>query len=174
MITDIRQIVSDIVADMRLDGIYNGEEPYFMAGHRMEIAQRLREKNADSVFKYQKYPLIALKLPAPAEIGTASGNIREFRLNIAFIEFTNKNYISDERLDNVINPILEPMYAHFIEKCLNSSWVMENDTPPHTKIDRLFYGTEGNEGGEKYIFDDPLDAIELIDFRIRVIDKTCN
>lgn len=171
MITDIQNIIGLVVQDMRDDGIYEGDQPYYMYGHRMEIAQRLREKDNDRVYKYQKYPLIALRLPTSCNV---NGNIRTFtNLNIAFIDFTQKNYNSIERFENVINPILEPMYMHFLEKCRDSSWIEEIDYPTHTKSDKLFYGIEGAEGNESYIFDDPLDAIELTNLQITIIDKTC-
>jgi hypothetical protein len=61
------------------------------------------------------------------------------------------------------------MYESFLTE-LNDSGLFEwpgfQIRPTHVKIDRPFWGTEGKEGNTAYIFDDPLDAIEILDLKI--------
>lgn len=140
-------------------------EPYYMYGHRLEINQRLQERNSDKKLKYQKYPLIALRLDIPE---TPSDGYTNFKLNIVILEMTEVKYNSEERYKHVIKPKLYPLYARFLQEIRRSymgfRWI--GVYPPHTKIDRPLWGTSTLEGNAKYIFDDPLDGIELIDFEM--------
>ena len=145
--------------------------PYYLFGHRLDIANRLLEKDGDEVFKYQKYPLIALRLPISQEKG--SENIEKVSLNIAIMEFTNKNYPSEKRYSEVIKPILAPLYEKFLLAIENSSYFSLVGSPRHKRIDRLFWGVEEKNGNSAYIFNDPLDAIEIIDLELNIIDLNC-
>src|SRR5215217_455550 len=93
------------------------EMPYYMPGHPMEIAGRIEQKNQDTIFKHQKYPLIALKLDTlePYE----SGGFYEYDLNLAIIAYTEKNWNYEQRLQNVFKPILQPLYERFIKELRN-------------------------------------------------------
>lgn len=142
--------------------------PYYMYGHRGEINSRLLEKDQDKVFKYQKYPLVALRMDI-AEVQT--NGVWHFDLNIAILDSTVKDYNAEERMSNVFKPVLYPLYESFLMKLSESGiffWDnrLESTYPPHTKFDRPFWGTPGNEGNVKNIFSDPLDAIELVNLKI--------
>lgn len=152
------------------DGNYKSLSPYYMYGHRLEISNRLKEKNQDEIFKYQKYPLIALRLDIPEEI---NGTVHEVSLNIAILEFTDRKYIAEERYENVFKPILYPLYENFLEEVEKANF-MNLDIPDHTKIDRPFWGITGSEGNQKHIFDDPLDAIEIVDLKLKLLNIKCN
>lgn len=152
-------------------GSYKSIEPYYLFGHRIDIANRLLDKDQDNVFKYQKYPLIALRLPLTQEVMNDDVNCAV--VNIAIMECTEKNYTSEERYDNVIKPVLSPIYERFLLAIENSPYISLVGTPQHKRIDRLFWGTEQKEGNVKYIFNDPLDAIELIDLKLNIIEKNC-
>jgi hypothetical protein len=170
--------IAAVVASMRrpiIDPKAKGAgSPYFMFGHRREIDRRLLEKNEDKVFKYQKYPLIALAAPITERL---VGNVIECQLNIAILAFTDKNYNAEERLNKVFKPILYPLYELFLERVKDSGlfmWDGEQDQPEHDKIDRFYYGTQFSEGTETSIFTDPLDAIELVNLRLyRDINAVC-
>lgn len=147
------------------------ELPYYMFGHRLEISNRLLEKNQDKVFKYKKYPLIALRMDFPERVYEG---LWHFDLNIAILAFTDKNYNAEERYENVFKPILYPLYRTFLEKIKHSGlfmWPGDQSVAPHTKIDRPYWGIEEKEKNSKYIFNDPLDAIEIVNLRINQIFK---
>jgi hypothetical protein len=66
-----------------------------------------------------------------------------------------------------------PLYFDFLEKIQDSGEVMSLGRPEHDKTDRLFYGIDALEGNESYIFNDPLDGIELTNLNLKLIDKNC-
>lgn len=151
------------------------EAPFFEYGHRREINAVLLEKDKDAVYKYQKYPLIALRMDFPEE--TAGIDI-SYTLNIAILAYTNKNYRASERIENVFKPVLAPLYERFMTEIRNSGFFMwpvtaDQSKPPQTRIQRPFWGTETQEGTEKQIFTDPLDAIELVNLKINLKEKNC-
>lgn len=146
---------------------YAAGMPYYMYGHRLEIANRLLEQDSDKVFKYQKYPLVALRMDIPE--ANADGMI-EFKLNIALIMSTGQNWYAPERYVKVFKPILYPMYRSFLKQLKKSgkfTWEGDQTRPEHTKLDRPYWGVTANEGNTASIFNDPLDAIEMIDLKIR-------
>ena len=170
-VTNISSIAFDIVSSTAppASGLYSSLEPFCMYGHSREISNRLLLKDKDSVYKYQKYPLIALRLPVIEDVG--QGGIHNVSLNIAILEFTDKNYSSPERYENVITPILMPLYLEFIEALNKNGQILNNGTFEHDKIDRLFYGIDELEGNTSYIFNDPLDGIELQNLELKIINK---
>lgn len=142
--------------------------PYYSFGHRLEISRSLLIKGQDKVNKFKKYPLIALQMPFPE---AWNNGMNRLRLNVAILAFTDKKYNSAQRLVNVYQPILYPLYEMFMEEIRNSGlffWdgKLDQRRAPHTKIDRMFWGTQYSEGNDKYIFNDPLDAIEIVDLQI--------
>lgn len=141
--------------------------PFYMYGHRLEIANRLLEKTDDPVYKYQKYPLIALRMDIPEWY--EPDRILHYKLNLVIVAFTDQKWNAEQRMANVIKPVLAPLYERFIRELGNVglfSWEGDSRRPPHTMIIRPFWGTSGPEGNAKYIFNDPLDAIEIIDLEI--------
>lgn len=175
MIIDNGFIVEDIqaiVEAMQVDG-----KPYYMYGHRKEIASRLMLMEQDEVFKYQKYPAIILNTDVIEHVGVVNEMV-EYSLNLFIVDFTVKTYTAPERMTNVIKPILYPIYQKFIDTLVESgefTWDFNKSAqvPEHKCIHRLFWGTELAEGNVAFKMNDPLDAIELKDFKIRKELKTC-
>lgn len=155
--------------DSITNGSYKTLAPYYMYGHRLEINNRLKEKNADNIFKFQKYPLVALRMDFEESINSV---VHDVNLNIAMLEFTLKEYNAEQRYENVFKPFLYPMYDNFMSSLRKSNFM--NLTFDHTKVDRPFWGTSNEEGNVKYIFDDPLDAIELINLNVKFTNEKCN
>lgn len=173
MTTYIEDQIGLVVAAMRDPDSADPLAPYYMIGHPLEIANRLKEKDQDKVYKYQKYPLIALRLDIPEP---SKGGLTFYNLNIAILDYNDPKWNSEERLENKFKPVLVPLYLSFIEKLASVgkfSWDMTQDIPPHTPIRRYFWGTETKEGNTAYIFDDPLDAIEIIDLKISKKISNC-
>lgn len=140
--------------------------PYYLYGHRVEINTRLLDKpqRVD-----EKYPLVALRLDIPERVSSLG---MEVELNIAIMTYTNESYTAKQRYDNVFRPILYPLYEDFISQLRISgkfSWQNFHEPPPHTKIDRPFWGTQNSEGNTANFFSDPLDAIEIINLKITAL-----
>jgi len=143
--------------------------PYYMYGHPLYLANKLKEKTKDNILKYQKYPLIALRLDATED---RRGDITDYNLNLYIVNKTEINYTSEQRYTQVFKTILFPIYKRFLVSLRESNlfmWGKDQLEPPHTKIDRPFWGTPPSpaaQGTVKYIFDDPLDAIEILNLQI--------
>lgn len=147
--------------------------PFFMAGHRMEISKRLTDKDKDKVFKYQKYPLIALRMDIQESV--AKG-IWSYSLNIAILNHADRKLNAEERMEKVFKPVLYPIYERFMEELRNSTkffWSGNRDYPEHTVILRPFWGIENQEGNVKNIFNDPLDGIEIVNLKLNQRVKNC-
>jgi len=170
--------IGTVVAAMRtvIDG-----PPYFMYGHRTEIASRLRELAKYKTTQEKRYPLIALRVDIPGEV---VGNVKVFNsLNIGIITVTDRGYNAEERMANVIKPILYPLYYQFLRGLKTSGlfmWPKGQKFPDHVPIERFFWGvgyTGAGAGAEpgstKELFDDPVDAIEIVNLKLNTTFKTC-
>lgn len=157
---DIRDVVDRMAEEC-------GKEIYYLYGHRLEIAKRLTEKNADMIEKYRKYPLVALNMDI-SENHLGTGTV-EYDLNLIILDFTDRNYTSEDRDQNVFQPVLEPLYQLFLKSLRDVSefdWV--GLVPPHTKILRPFWGSLDPQSN---IFSDPLDGIEITN--LKLIKHSC-
>jgi hypothetical protein len=161
---NITEQIGTVVATMR----NGGETPYYLFGHRLEISNRLVKKDSDSVEKYKKYPLVAFNEQYNT-LPERRGNVLDWTLNIAILAPTKKEYWSKDRDINVFVPVLDPLYEDFLVKIRQSGlffWTGDQDAPPHSAVRRKFFGITSNEGNVKYIFNDPLDAVELINLKL--------
>lgn len=168
--------LGSVVALMRDD--VNGP-PFFMAGHRAEIADRLRELSKYATTKDKKYPLIALRMDIPED---GHSIVYQESLNVGIFTITLETYNAEERREKIIKPILYPLYWKFL-RCIKNSglfmWPGGQKYPPHQKVERPYWGT-GNTGGGttepgtvKKLFDDPVDCIEIVGLKINSIYKPC-
>lgn len=148
--------------------------PFYMFGHRLEISKRLTEKDKDKVYKKQKYPLIALRMDIQESV---SKGVWSYTLNLAIINYTDKKWNAEERMENIFKPVLYPIYERLMRELQFSGlffWPGNQDYPEHTKIDRPFWGTENQEGNVKNIFNDPIDAIEILGLKLNQRSKNLN
>lgn len=156
-------VVDDIGAVIaRLRTVENGQ-PYYLYGPNLEVAKELVKK--DTAQK-GKYPLFVLNMPFPEK---KENGLIFLTLNIAIVAFTKMDYRASDRYDKVIKPILYPLYEAFIVELRKSGlfqWERIGGEPSHTKIDRPFWGTQYSQGNKAHIFNDPLDAIEILDLKI--------
>ena len=166
---NIVEEIGDVVTKMQAqtdkpwNATANASNPYYDYGKWLTITNKLLEKDNDKVFKYQKYPLIALRVPAECRV---VNNLYTFTLNIAILDFTDKDYTEQERQENVFKPILYPLYEAFLKQLKGQgfSYGPSNlQRPEHTVIDRYFWGSDAEQANR---FNDPLDAIEIIDLKI--------
>lgn len=149
-------------------GTWKAMAPYFTYGSRKVIDAMLLQKNGYE-FVYQKYPLIALRLPAPID---DEGGVSTVDANILIATFTKKTSKPAERLATTFKPVLYPLYKQFLEMCKRSGEFI-NFNPDHTHIDRMYYGTGGEDENIDSVFSDPLDAVELRNLRLNYILENC-
>lgn len=163
--------IGEVVARLRT---VEGGPPYYTYGHRLEIANKLKAKDGLVGVKDEKYPLIALRLDTEEIMGEG---FPKQDLNLIIATITKKQYNAEQRYANVFKPILQPLYLSFIEALRESglfTWPNLQDFPAHVKVDRPYWGTPDPEGNVKNLFDDPIDAIEIIGLKINSLDKTCS
>lgn len=163
--------IGKVVAAMRTGA--NSLEPYYLFGHKLDIANRLLLKNNDEVFKDQKYPLVALFMDFPELI---EQGLAKYTLHVVILNLTDANYTIEDRYAKVFKPVLYPLYESFMS-CLKKvgkfSYPGDQTYPPHTKIDRPYWGMVYEQGNDRYIFNDRLDAIEITDLKISKTFKKC-
>lgn len=158
--------IGKVVDEMRLSYSNGLAAPYYMYGHKKEINNRLMAKDKHKDFKWKRYPLVALTLDFPEDI---ANGLQSYTLNIGILEMTTKDYNAEERYTNVFKPILYPLYELFLKSLRNVGlfmWPGDQEYPPHTKLDRPFWGVSEANGNVRKIFTDPLDAIELVNLKV--------
>lgn len=175
IVDDIGTVVAALRSDV--DG-----PPFYMYGHVLEINNRLKERNKDIVNKDRRYPLIALRLDIAEPL---RDDVYQYSLNMAIITVTQPGYNAEERMANVFKPKLYPLFQLLMKQFQKSGlfmWPVGIDMPEHTKIDRPFWGegyTQGSTGNApgstKQLFDDPVDAIEIVNLKLNQrLNRSCN
>lgn len=173
IVDDIGRVVTAMQSDAKLIAAlqtalptlskkgYSAGMPYYIYGHRLEIANRLTEMEQDNIRKYKKYPLVALRLDVKEK---NDRGVIDFNLNIALIMLTDENWMAEERYQKVFKTVLYPIYESFLLQLKLAGlfmWDQSQDNPKHDKSDRPYWGIPESERNVKDIFNDPLDAIEL-------------
>lgn len=169
VIYDIRKVIESL----RDPDSETPDAPYYMHGHTLEIANRLMLKDKNKDEKNKKYPLIALREDIAER---REGDMIHYRLNIAFLVLSKMNYISTERYENSFNPVLQPLYEDFLKALITThifTWPAQYRYPLHTKINRLYIGTEQIDKNVSHKFNDPIDAIEILDLQLIKRVKNC-
>lgn len=138
-------------------------EPYYDYGHIVDILQKLTSKDQNDDYKFQKYPLVALLLDISESHEQELNYEYEFPCRILILDTTDKNYTSQERYTNVFKNTLYPIYETLIEKIKRYPKFDFRPTMlvPHTKSDRVYWGSEGTFGNVGIQFNDYLDGIDL-------------
>jgi hypothetical protein len=181
---DTRYIVDvfkEIVANTAL--VYdraNGEKPFFMHGHILDVVNRLAEYENDNIFKWKKYPLIILI----EDIERSHPNPLRFEATVSprFIICTDtvKEYHSPDRWENIIKPILFPIYDLFVQKIAESTDIDQSDIEEvkqgSTDVARTYWGTQKEFGSDAHILNDHLDAIDITfnELNISKYQPDCN
>jgi hypothetical protein len=139
--------------------------PAFFAGSPKEINQRLVDMGKDPINMYRRYPCIVMKTsPEP----TLGGGLFHYNLNIAILHYSDSKYTYKQRRELVFKPILYPIYIEFIKQLRFArlfTWP-GGKIPEHTPIERPFYAYGSDNGGDRNIFSDAVDAIEIRGLKI--------
>lgn len=146
----VPELIEQVVTLVRTNEGYTGDAPLFFYGYPKELNKEILLKKGAT-----KYPAFLLRLPFDA---TFKNGFHSLRLNIAIVNFTQRNYTSEERYTNVITPVIKPLYDQFLKWVRLSGLFMNGAKPDHEWSDKLFYGDLPKD---KNVFTDPLDAREL-------------
>lgn len=143
-----------------------GEDfPFYLYGREQELNSRLVKKATDSEEVYNRYPLIALRMPFVKRV---VGNTQYYSINMAIMYQTSRALNDEQRTEEIFIPILYPLYELFF-KCLRKSgkfmWDGRQQKPEHTVIERMYWGRPENPQTAN-VFSDPIDAIEILDLKI--------
>lgn len=164
---NIQDDIAVVVASMRTA---EGGPPYFMYGHRNEIAARLLKKEGSSTNKNKKYPLIILAMDIPEP---QRRDVIEFSLNLAIVCRTKDEYNVEQRMVEKFKPILYPLRDQFKQAIVDSGlfmWPGDPTVPECTPIDRPKWGVWAEEGTLKQYMPDPLDCIEILDLKLNQVN----
>jgi len=177
LVDDIEQVINSMRGKTEIETYFDESIreliPFGEAGHRLEISNLLLQKDMDKVFKYQKYPLIAMFMDVPELV---SDGMFKYTLIVGIFNLTEATYTRKQRYEYNFKPILYPLYHQFLRALRtvgHFAWPGDQTYPPHTKLDRPFWGKVYSEGNEGYIFNDRLDAIEIRDLKINKRIKEC-
>lgn len=166
-IGQVVQLMRGTTFDTTFDETFTASAPFYMFGHVTEVAKRLAQMGQDPVFKYQKFPLVALRLDIVER--TNSDNMWEYNLNILLATNSSKTDYAEERYGKTFKPILYPMYESLMRNLRRVglfTWKGDMDYPMHTKIDRPYWGVPSAYGNTANILGDSIDAIEIIDLKL--------
>lgn len=175
----IVDIFNEIVSEVRADyDTVNNLQPYYLHGHPLDISRVLSEKDDSDVYKFRKYPLIALLQDFREQHNTGfDWQMNIPTLRVLILDETDPNYDSAQRYENTFKPILYHLYFLLLEKMADNTKLATHSIEEidHDKTDRLYWGREGIQGNQGLIFNDNLDGIDLTFNNLRVMSySTCN
>ena len=136
---------------------------YYEFGRALEIGNVQKDKREDPINKNKRFPLMWL-LTDIQKNNDFSGNTEyEAEVLIAFIYLSEKNLRAKKRIDTKFEPILDPLVDLFKDTITNSSGSRYFNLPfgesfNIVQTDKFKYGSVN---GDRHIFDDISDAIEL-------------
>lgn len=141
---------------------------YFMHGHPLEIVNTLADKANASSYKGKRFPLIALYQDIEENIRN-EGYERIAPVTVIIANQTDPNYSAATRQDNNFDPILYKLEEGF-KYCLKKSEYIGGLKPDYNRIDRIYWGRNGIYGNEGNMFQDYIDAIELNNLELKIIN----
>ena len=149
---------------------WKSRSPYYDYGHPIEMVNKLLHKDSlKAPYSFKKYPLIYLVLDLDEDMANDGYYCTLDPFKIVLLAFTKMDYTSEERMDNVVEPILYPIFKN-LRFALENSNSFGTDILSMKKSDRLFWGTKQAMGNEKNILNDPIDAVELLVRNLVVLD----
>jgi hypothetical protein len=151
----------------------------YQFGHIRDIGEILLSYSATAQYRLQKYPAIFLLQDfTERKGGNYSADVDcEVRLQLLIVAASAPTYRPAERYEKVFKPTLYPIYERFIEELGGSGTLIEtasNGRFEHEKIDRPRISNALTEftKGDKNLFNDHLDAIEIRNLNLRIL-KEC-
>lgn len=133
---------------------------YYDYGRVLEINQTLKEKKEDPTNKNTRFPLMWLLTDIPKNRNFEIGY--EASVIIAFIYLSEQNLKAKQRIVQKMEPVLDPLVSLFkktITKSPGSKYFIYQEKNINIEeTDKFKYGSVE---GDKHLFDDITDAIQL-------------
>ena len=160
-------VIADVVDEMRLK--YDGEKPYYLHGHPLEIVNILKERTESGTdLKFKKYPLVVL-LEDFDDDGPAGVFANRAKVDLLFITHTNKDYKATDRYTHSFDAVLTPLYNLFIEEMRRKKGVhIDHRNLKGKVVNHLFWGEKGLYGSDGNIFGDFIDCKEIKGLEIKI------
>lgn len=147
------------------------EGVHFEHGHPIEIVETLSQKDKAGIeFSFKKYPLVCLFQDFVEDV--SNNYIVSANLHIVICNSTKSDYKAKERYENNFKPIIYPIYDELFNQFQKNGDII-GYFPEHKKIDRLFWGKESIYGNKANIFEDYLDAVEIINLKLNLNKINC-
>lgn len=148
---------------------------FFDFGHYREVLRQLTWKDASITLKEHKYPLVWLVMDFDEFIGESPAFYAKTGLQFLILNSADSVWTMKERRDNNYLPVLYPVLAEFIKQV---SSTVELGMIPEQKIsfiktDRPYWGLDEGGNYSANLFNDFIDAIQIRNLKINIINKTC-
>lgn len=162
----IEEVVNEINSDTEsreyhTDGV--SAHLNYAHGHLLEIISLMSLKRT-----LNKFPLLALVEDVASK--ALNGIFQaEYTINALLIVPSSEKYIAEDRYEKSFDPVLTPLYNKFIDTLMSSTKVhVDNNHFDHEPIYRLYYGRSSVMGNISSIFNEPIDAIEIRNLKLKV------
>ena len=145
--------------------------------HFRELIENLIQADKSSTARYEKYPLIYLMRDFKERRGREAGIYAEVSLRIIIVHQTQQTYKITDREAKVFKPVLYPIYYEFMNQLFLHPMVnsaTDTDGITHDKWDRSYWGRNLQQGEQKQVLTDFVDAIEIENLALKItFPKTC-
>lgn len=143
---------------------------HYEYGHLKDVRERLMAKTLANPMA-TRYPLVWLiedfrTTHEPGLFGVSD-------VKIMILHTTLKEYTRVQREQLVLLPILIPVYNALLYQMKISGMFMQYGPFAHVHIDRPHWGNPEEWGNKGYLFDEPLDGIELSELELKIYLANC-
>jgi hypothetical protein len=139
-------------------------------GHLLEIKNIFQLATQKATLKLEQFPAIVLVQDFPEKTNRKQHE-RIATVRILILTDSKQAYTAAERYTNTFEPKLYPLEDLFLKK-LESSKEIGGYEQDYVRYDRLFWGRATGEGTASNIFNDFIDAIELENLNLKILN-TC-
>jgi hypothetical protein len=142
----------------------------YQFGHLKELIATMKEYESSANFRTKKYPLVALLMDFPEQMGDAGGYIGDVTLTIIIAHWTLPTLKAADRYTNNFEPILLPIYHELLRQIEASPYFITQSVNKirHTKTDHPYWGKGGLSDTQGNVFADYVDAIEISNLSLRI------
>lgn len=161
---DIVKEIGEVIDAMKNPVADKTKPPFYFYGHPVQVNRELLALNRNNPKGDTKYPAFIFRLDTPA---TPENGYWKFNINIAVVGFSNRTRRTEERIA-FIQSDLWPLWSKFVEllPLYGFQWTGDLRIPPGTVVERPYHGTKTEDRNTDNAFNDPLDALEVINLKI--------
>ncbi len=166
IVDEIRAVVDKVNTKLTVSG-FSHLPVYYMYGHTMEIANRLQELTNSPTEAHKKFPLVILFTDIKID-HDVPGFYGSTKLRLLIANFTDANYISEQRTELNFKPIIHPIKKELLKQIGLHYRFTYPEELKYSETDMYFYGSQINKSNA---FPDPIDATEISNLRINIKNK---